>query len=105
MINLPTPHVFFVCLDGVLYASVHSSKAVAKIWIDSVIAEAYFHHLDESEILREAHQMALDILKRDPPEMAEKIRSSIRDQKCYGTYKDPRAPNVNICFTEDNIEP
>lgn len=102
MINLHSPKAFFVRLDGVLYASTHSSKFLARKQIEDVIATAYFHHLDESHLLRDAHQVALDLLNRMPPEQAEQFDRNFPDQECYGTckIKEPTAPSVNIILED-----
>lgn len=94
--------VFFVRLDGVLYAATHSSEFLARQQIYDVIAVACFHHLDESELLRDAHQVALDLLSQMPPEQAELFDRNFPDQECYGTCKieDPCAPSVNIILED-----
>lgn len=101
MIHIPPPKLFFVCLDGVQYAATDNSEFMARRQIDDIIATAYFHHMEDSELLRDAHQVAVDILNQLPPEQAAMLRA-VPDQKCFGTCKieDPRAPMVNITFDD-----
>lgn len=101
MIHIPPPKLFFVCLDGVQYAATDSSEFMARRQIDDIIATAYFHHMEDSELLRDAHQVAVDVLKQLPPEQAATLRA-VPDQKCFGTCKieDPAAPELNITFED-----
>lgn len=101
MINIYTPHLFFVRLDGVLFAAANESRALANMRIQEIIATAYFHRIEDSDLLRDAHQLAEDMLIRVPPEQAERFRN-LPDQPCYGTYKIevPEMPEVKITFDE-----
>lgn len=96
-----TTHVFYARLDGVLFAAADESEALTKLRMDEIIAEATFHHLKESETLRQAHKVALYMLKHLPPEDAKQLRN-LRSQKLYGTCKieDPAAPEINITFED-----
>lgn len=96
-----TPHVFYARIDGVLYAAADESEALTKLKMDEIIADSYFHHLKESETLRQAHKVALYMLKHLPTEDAKQLRN-LRSQKLYGTCKieDPSAPEITITFED-----
>lgn len=101
MIQLPYPKLLFVRLDGVEYAAHEASEFLNKIRMDEIISTAAFHHLEDSELLREANKLAKQILSQLPPEQAAMFRA-VPDQPCFGTMKiaDPRAPEVHIKFED-----
>lgn len=97
MIQLPCPKFLFVRLDGVEYAAMEASEFLNTLRMDEIVATAAFHHLEDSPLLREANQLAKQILSQLPPEQAAMFRA-VPDQPCFGTMniEDPDAPEVHI---------
>ena len=97
MIQLPCPKLLFVRLDGVEYAAMEASEFLNNLRMDEIIATAAFHHLEDSELLREANQLAKQVLSQMPPDQAAMFHA-VPDQPCFGTMniEDPRAPELHI---------
>lgn len=78
--------VLFVKFDGVLYAVYEQSEAYARWKFANLQADAYFKRMEESDVLKEHHALALQLLERMPKEQADMFRN-ITDNKAYGTIK------------------
>jgi len=87
--------------DGVLYAAWESSPALTVTKMQQIVSEAYFHTLDDSPLLRGAHECAKEILSIAPKDLAEKLRN-IPDQHMYGTvtmlHDEPNKKTERIDF-------
>ena len=78
--------VLFVKFDGVLYAVYEQSEAYARWKFANLQADAYFKRMEESDVLKEHHALALQLLEKMPKEQADMFRN-ISDNKAYGTIK------------------
>lgn len=63
--------VMFVKFDGVLYAVYEQSEAYARWKFQHLQADAYFKRMEESDVLKEHHALALQLLERMPKEQAD----------------------------------
>ena len=93
--------VLFAKFDGMLYAVFEQSESYERLVFQQVQAEAYFKRIDESDILKKHHDLALRLLEKMPTEQAAMF-SNITDNKVYGTVKYEDMINVNAGIDEQD---